>query len=376
MEPLITFKAGQCDFDTSSSPPRVTPKLASGYIYLYEEDELIHFCWRTRDASVSAPELDLMMVPQDGQFVPHKQSGTSPTNGRIFQLKFSSSSQRYFFWLQSQSQHPQGDKDWFSPRDLKIGEVVNKLLQGDEVDARQEVRDAGNQQGDDGHDDTMEDPPPASHGDIQGNIGSGDPSMGNVEDEGEESREGGADGGRAAAIAVQNFLRSMQGNQTLGTQQAQPQGQIFTTLNDLLPPATTMPWVDSLDSTSADNLLTQLPPVLLLLSQEAEDLSSADPNSETAKVAMEALSLDQKKEILRKVLRSPQFSQSCASLTGALRDGGLPSVSEALRIPVKDGGFIRRGGVPLGGGDAVEAFLNGVKEGEKDKGKEDKMETD
>lgn len=164
----------------------------------------------------------------------------------------------------------------------------------------------------------------------------------------------------------------------MGTQQqqAQPQGNIFTTLTDLLPPSTTIPWIDSLDNASADNLLAQLPPILLLLSQEADDLSSADPTTETAKAAMEALSLDQKKEILRKVLRSPQFSQSSASLTGALRDGGLPSVSEALRIPVKDGGFIRRGGVPLGGGDAVEAFLNGVRDGEKDKRGEDKMETD
>jgi 26S proteasome regulatory subunit N13 len=64
-------------------------------------------------------------------------------------------------------------------------------------------------------------------------------------------------------------------------------------------------------------------------------------------------------------------------LKGALRDGGLPSVSEALRIPVKDGGFIKRGGgVPMGGGDAVEAFLNGVKKGEEDKKGDDRMQTD
>ena len=76
---------------------------------------------------------------------------------------------------------------------------------------------------------------------------------------------------------------------------------------------------------------------------------------------MEALSLDQKKAILKKVLRSPQFSQSLASLTQALRDGGLPAVSDCLHIPVKDGGFIRRGGVPLGGGEAIEAFMDGIK---------------
>lgn len=136
------------------------------------------------------------MVPEDGRFVPYEEEGKSPTNGRIFVLKFQSSTQRHLFWLQSQSQHPQGDKGWFSPRDLKIGQVVNKLLQGDEVNALEEVQGAENQRGGDGYDDNMEDAPPPG-GDIQGNIGNGDPTMGNVENEGEESREGGADGGRA-----------------------------------------------------------------------------------------------------------------------------------------------------------------------------------
>lgn len=164
-----------------------------------------------------------------------------------------------------------------------------------------------------------------------------------------------------AAIAVQNFLRSMQGNQALSNQQSQPQGKIFTTLPDLLPSSTTIPIIDSADSAFINNLLSHIPPVLLLLSQEADDISSVDPNSETAKAAIEALSLDQKKEVLRKVLRSPQFSQGLGSLTAALRDGGVPSISEALKIPVENGGFFRRGGVPLGGGEAVEAFLKGVK---------------
>lgn len=68
-----------------------------------------------------------------------------------------------------------------------------------------------------------------------------------------------------------------------------------------------------------------------------------------------------KREILRKVLRSPQFSQSLGSLTAAIRDGGLPSISDALKVPVENGGFIRRGAVPVGGGDAMESFLNGTK---------------
>ena len=81
----------------------------------------------------------------------------------------------------------------------------------------------------------------------------------------------------------------------------------------------------------------------------------------TTDAVSQGISLEQKKSVLRRVLRSPQFSQSLASLTIALRDGGLPSISEALKIPVQNGGFMRRGGMPFGGGDAIVAFLNGVK---------------
>jgi 26S proteasome regulatory subunit N13 len=33
----------------------------------------------------------------------------------------------------------------------------------------------------------------------------------------------------------------------------------------------------------------------------------------------------------------------------------------ALQIKVANDGYMRRGGMPLGGGDAVEAFIEGVK---------------
>ncbi|KAI4181970.1 MAG: hypothetical protein L6R41_006283, partial [Letrouitia leprolyta] len=129
-----------------------------------------------------------------------------------------------------------------------------------------------------------------------------------------------------AAIAVQNFLRSMQGNQALQGQQVQQQEKLFTTLPDLLPSSTTIPVIDSGERTFIDNLLRQLPPELMLLAQEVDDVSSIDPAPETTEAALEALSLDQKKEILRKVLRSPQFHQNLSSLTSALRDGGLPGI--------------------------------------------------
>jgi len=151
-----------------------------------------------------------------------------------------------------------------------------------------------------------------------------------------------------------------------GQNQQQAQGKLFTTLQDLLSTSSAIPWADSLDEPQVDNLLQFLPPQLVALAQQADDMG-----------ANQSLPLEGKRNILRRVLRSPQFTQSLASLTIALRDGGLPSVSGALNIPVKDGGFIRRGGVPLGGGEAVETFLNGVRDAvEKDENQQEGHDDD
>ncbi|KAK8160791.1 proteasome complex subunit Rpn13 ubiquitin receptor-domain-containing protein [Phyllosticta citrichinensis] len=369
ISPLITFKAGKCELDTSSKPWKVKSVPTPGYIYLYA-DELVHFCWRPRSASVNDPEIDLLMIPTDGSFVPYtgqdpsesSDNVKSPTDGRIFALKFSSSSQRHLFWLQSKSQSPSGDPSWFSPRDLKIGQIVDMLLQGDEVDVHEALREAQNPpHGDD--DETMEDAPGPGHSG-QGSGGAGpDATGGDVREEGEEAREGGADGARApqdASSIVQNFIDSLKGGPGAGGSQQSGDNNLFTTLADLLPASTTIPIIESAPASLIDSLLSNLPPQILLLPQEAET-TDADPTSETVQAAIQALSRAQKLDILRRVLHSPQLQQSLQSLTVALRDGGLPSVGEALGIKVENGGFVRRGGVPLGGGDAVEAFLNGVK---------------
>jgi 26S proteasome regulatory subunit N13 len=181
----------------------VKPKPDSGYVYLYSEDDLVHFCWRSRGASLDEPELDLVMIPSDGSFTPYRPSGKDVTNGRIFVLKFSSSSQRYLFWMQSQSEHANREQHWFSPRDLKLGEIVDVLLQGEEIDVEHEIANLPlRPPGDDDDDETMEDvegidhDPSRHHSTGSGGAGP-DATGGDVREEGQGSREGGADGGRA-----------------------------------------------------------------------------------------------------------------------------------------------------------------------------------
>ncbi|KAF2263344.1 hypothetical protein CC78DRAFT_534118 [Lojkania enalia] len=388
IQPLITFKAGKCDLINGTAKPLPTP----GYVFLYiGDDELPHFCWRRRDQSPEDAEDDLIMFPGDGSFLPYTgpNSGAdsenlkSPTDGRIFVLKFSSSSSRHLFWLQSKSQHPKGDPSWFSERDLKIGQIVDLLLSGEDVDVQGElasIQNRGPPRDDD--DETMEDVEGTDHStnrNRHGSTGGAGPGAtgGDIREEGEESREGGADGGRAAAAGstdtstiVQNFLNSLKSG-NVGGQTSQDH---FTTLVDLLSPNITIPIIERASDSLIDVLCDNLPPIVLLLAQEIEDVADIDPNSETAQMAVQALDQDQKKDILKHVLRSPQMRQSLGSLTVALRDGGLPNVSQALKIDVQNSGFVRGGGMPLGGGDAVKAFLEGVKKTVEKEG-EDNMDT-
>lgn len=167
-----------------------------------------------------------------------------------------------------------------------------------------------------------------------------------------------------AAVAVQNFLNSLRGNQNLAGSASEPaEAKTYTTLPDLLPTSTTVPAVDTATPAQLDNLLNYLPPTILLLSQEsaAEIDGMVEPNAGTAAAALEAMSVDQKRALIKRVLRSPQFHQSLGSLTVAIRDGGLPSIGDALGLKLANGGLVQGGSVPLGGGSAVEAFVEGVK---------------
>jgi 26S proteasome regulatory subunit N13 len=172
-------------------------------------------------------------------------------------------------------------------------------------------------------------------------------------------------------------MNSLKGGKTSsGSSQQQGSNDPFTTLLDLLWPSHTIPTVTNGSEDLIDTLCAQLPTTPFLLEAEVEDVDQIDPNSETAQMAMQTLTKEEKIEVLKRILTAPQLRAALGSLTEALKTGALPTVSQALKIDVENGGFMRGGGMPLGGGDAIKAFLEGVKKSaEKEKKGDNEMDT-
>lgn len=107
---LVEFKAGKM----TVKGKMVYPDKRKGLVYVYQSDDsLMHFCWK--DRSNGTVEDDLIIFPDDCEFKRVPQC----TTGRVYVLKFKSSSRKFFFWLQE----PKTDKDEENSR--KINEVLN-----------------------------------------------------------------------------------------------------------------------------------------------------------------------------------------------------------------------------------------------------------
>jgi 26S proteasome regulatory subunit N13 len=177
-----------------------------------------------------------------------------------------------------------------------------------------------------------------------------------------------------ASSLVQNLLNSLK---TPGSGSgSQQQSKQFCSLADLLTSDTCIPILSSAPPAYLDTLLNALPPALILLETSPKDLSGTEPTPAALASAIASLSESQKRSILTRVLRSAQLRQSLGSLTAAIREGGLPSVAEGLQIKVANGGLVRGGSVPLGGGEAVEAFVTGVRKTVKEEGDGDAMDVE
>ncbi|KAI0345851.1 adhesion regulating molecule [Trametopsis cervina] len=111
-DPRIAFKAGRAFRRENTN--FVDPSPTKGAIILQNglEDGLLHFIWRNRVSNEN--EEDLILFPGDATFIKVSQSAW----GRTYVLKFSSSNQRHFFWMQ--------DAD--PSRDYEFVNNVNRLL--------------------------------------------------------------------------------------------------------------------------------------------------------------------------------------------------------------------------------------------------------
>ncbi|KAH0947237.1 hypothetical protein HN011_006110 [Eciton burchellii] len=107
---LVEFKAGKM----TMKGKMVYPDTRKGQLYVYQSDDsLMHFCWKDRTTGVI--EDDLIIFPDDCEFKHVPQCKT----GRVYLLRFKSSSKKFFFWLQDLKT----DKDEEHCR--KINDVLN-----------------------------------------------------------------------------------------------------------------------------------------------------------------------------------------------------------------------------------------------------------
>ncbi|KIK07968.1 hypothetical protein K443DRAFT_672850 [Laccaria amethystina LaAM-08-1] len=120
-EILLAFKAGRAFRREGTNV--VEPSPTKGAIHLTNGDDgLLHFIWKNR--TTNQPEEDLILFPSDATFTKVSQS-----TGRVYVLKFSSSNQRHFFWMQDAS----------PDRDVEFATNVNGLLQDPDYDLQWNV---------------------------------------------------------------------------------------------------------------------------------------------------------------------------------------------------------------------------------------------
>ncbi|ALC41951.1 CG13349 [Drosophila busckii] len=107
---LVEFRAGRMNMVGKM----VHPDTRKGLVYMTQSDDgLMHFCWKDRTSG--KVEDDLIVFPDDFEYKRVDQC----KSGRVYVLKFKSSSRRMFFWMQE----PKTDKDDEHCR--RINELLN-----------------------------------------------------------------------------------------------------------------------------------------------------------------------------------------------------------------------------------------------------------
>lgn len=258
-ETILTFKAGYCKYDPDQKV--VTPLEQKGQVRLYRDIDFIYFTWEKRSDENNANQSPVydkepyILIPGDAQFV-HVKKSASRCGGRIFSLKFTSSDQLEFFWMQQKNKKKNSEE--LSDEDSKILEVFKNLLNDDTDDEDEE------EESDSAEDVPMNDVP-ANYDNIGG----------------------------SSAVPGSNSLSDILSKVTTRKEPVIP----VINLQDSLPIPLLLQHIESLseDSPELTELISQLP----------TDLNLDSKNS---------------KETLLRVVSSPQFRSTLESFSSILMD--------------------------------------------------------
>ncbi|KAG2209946.1 hypothetical protein INT47_003381 [Mucor saturninus] len=106
---LVEFNAGKCIEEGTT----IKPDIRKGVVYMDQsDDQLMHFYWKERKAA--DPEDDFIIFPDEAELLRVDQC----TTGRVYILKFKSSNQKKFYWMQSKNEE----------KDEELVNRVNQLI--------------------------------------------------------------------------------------------------------------------------------------------------------------------------------------------------------------------------------------------------------
>ncbi|KAL7328521.1 hypothetical protein PS15p_206783 [Mucor circinelloides] len=119
---LVEFNAGKVIREGST----LKPDTRKGVVYMDQsDDQLMHFYWKERKAA--DPEDDFIIFPDEAELLRVNEC----TTGRVYILKFKSSSQKVFYWMQSKNDE----------KDEELVSRVNQLIN----DPQSAANDGGGQ---------------------------------------------------------------------------------------------------------------------------------------------------------------------------------------------------------------------------------------
>ncbi|GAO52187.1 hypothetical protein G7K_6270-t1 [Saitoella complicata NRRL Y-17804] len=322
---LVEFKAGKLNRDGHTKLVKPDPR--KGLFYMDVEDDLLHLYWKPRNAS--EPEDDLIIFPEDAEFERVSQC----TTGRVYALKFRSSSAIHFFWMQSKDESD----------DERLCNRVNALIADptsqehdieededdeDEANARRLLEDQLRSLGADSQNGILQQ--------LLGGVGGGpqdSPLMA-------RSRRGGPGYSSLSqldpdAIGVPPPAMGTTGPSDSSDARLRPtgageaaSGDNFANFRNILSNIRVPREVDPIDEELTDVLS---PPTLAPLLADPETRASLFPH------LPQTGSFDTSEESIREVIASPPFQQSLRSLSRALRTGQMTPLLRNLGLEVEEG---------------------------------------